>query len=90
VLSSQQVVTGEVRMRLYKGQAVKAGVKSDFSLYSKALATYDEGDLFDHEAAIGFIKLHGLTAQTQAQVLKTALPEETLTPRLNPPEMRPE
>lgn len=90
VLSSQQVVTGNVRLRLFKGQSVKAGVRSDFSLYSKALATYDEGDQFDHQAALGFIKLHGLTAQTQAAVLKTALPEETVTPRLAPPEIRPE
>jgi argininosuccinate synthase len=90
VLSSQQVVNGTVRMKLYKGTCTKAGVRSDFSLYSKALATYDEGDQFDHQAAIGFIKLHGLTAQTQAQVLKTALPEETVTPRLSPPELRPE
>jgi argininosuccinate synthase len=90
VLSSQQVVNGVVRMKLYKGTCTKAGVRSDFSLYSKALATYDEGDQFDHQAAVGFIKLHGLTAQTQAQVLKTALPEETVSPRLSPPELRPE
>jgi len=90
VLSSQQVVTGSVRMKLFKGQAVKAGVSSDFSLYSKALATYDEGDTFDHKAALGFIKLHGLAAQTQARVLKSALPEETVRPRLSPPEIKPE
>jgi argininosuccinate synthase len=89
VLSSQQVVTGSVKMRLFKGQAVKAGVSSEFSLYSKALATYDAGDQFDHKAALGFIALHGLPVRTQAQVLKTALPEETLRPRLNPPELKP-
>ena len=90
VLSSQQVVTGSVKLRLFKGQAVKAGVRSGFSLYDKSLETYDEGDTFDHRAALGFIKLHGLAAQTQAQVLQTALPEETLRPRLNPPELKPE
>ncbi len=90
VLSSQMVVTGAVKMRLYKGQAVKAGVRSEFSLYNKALATYDKGDEFDHKAALGFISLHGLPTRTQARVLRTALPEETVKPRLNPPEVKPE
>ena len=90
VISSQRVVTGTVKMRLYKGRAVKSGVRSEYSLYNKALATYDEGDEFDHKAALGFIKLHGLAARTQAQVLKAALPDETVRPKLNPPELRPE
>jgi len=89
VLSSQQVVTGSVRMKLFKGQAVKVGVRSEYGLYSKALATYDEGDQFDHRAALGFIALHGLPTRTQAQVLKTALPDETVRPRLSPPEIKP-
>jgi len=90
VLSSQQVVSGTVRMRLYKGEAVKAGVTSPFGLYQKELATYDEADQFDHQAALGFIKLHGLPVRTQARVLKSALPEQTLRPKLNPPELTPE
>jgi argininosuccinate synthase len=89
-LSSQQVVSGTVKMRLFKGQATKAGVRSPFSLYSKALATYDKGDLFDHKAALGFIALHGLPTRTQARVLKAALPEETVRPQLSPPEIKPE
>jgi len=89
VLSSQQVVSGSVRMKLFKGSAVKVGVRSEFSLYSKGLATYDKGDLFDHKAAIGFIALHGLPLRTQAQVLKNALPEETVRPKLSPPEIKP-
>ncbi len=90
VLSSQQVVSGTVRMKLYKGQATKVGVKSPLALYRKELATYDEGDQFDHQAALGFIALHGLPVRTQARVLKAALPEETLRPKLNPPELTPE
>jgi argininosuccinate synthase len=90
VLSSQQIVNGKVKMRLFKGQAVKAGLQSEYSLYSKALATYDKGDLFDHKAALGFIALHGLPTRTQAQVLKTALPEETVRPQLSPPEIKPQ
>jgi argininosuccinate synthase len=88
VLSSQMVVSGTVKMRLFKGQAVKAGLKSEFSLYNKALATYDKGDQFDHKAALGFIALHGLPTRTQAHVLHTALPDETVRPRLNPPEVK--
>ncbi|MFW6189678.1 MAG: argininosuccinate synthase [Planctomycetota bacterium] len=90
VLSSQQTVTGTVKMRLFKGQATKAGIRSELGLYQRALATYDEGDQFDHEAALGFITLHGLPTRTQARVLRTALPEESVRPRLNPPELRPE
>jgi argininosuccinate synthase len=72
VLSNQRFVTGLVRVKLHKGKATVAGRKSDFSLYSKKLATYESGDQFDHEAAVGFIRLHGLGQQTQArqQLLK--------------------
>ncbi len=90
VLSSQQVVSGKARMKLFKGQASKVGVESPLGLYQKALATYDAGDQFDHEAALGFIKLHGLPVRTQARVLKEALPEETVRPRLSPPELEPQ
>ncbi len=90
VLSSQQVVNGTARMRLYKGQVVKTGLRSEFSLYNKALATYGEGDQFDHKAALGFIALHGLPTRVQARVLKTALPEATVLPQLSPPEIKPE
>ena len=72
VKSSQRFVSGQVRVKLFKGQAIVVGRKSDHSLYSKQLATYESGDLFDHEAAVGFIRLHGLGQQTQArrQLLK--------------------
>src|SRR5437763_15989205 len=72
VLSSQRFVTGIVRVKLFKGRCNVAGRKSEFSLYSKKLATYDSGDQFDHDSAKGFIKLHGLGRQTQArqQLLK--------------------
>jgi len=67
VSSNQRYVTGSVRMRLYKGSCAVEGRKSEFSLYSHGLATYESGDLYDHEAALGFIKIHGLAQQTQAQ-----------------------
>jgi argininosuccinate synthase len=67
VLSNQRFVAGQVRVKLFKGKATVVGRKSEHSLYSKKLATYETGDLFDHEAAKGFIRLWGLGQQTQAQ-----------------------
>ena len=67
VQSTQRHVTGDVRMRLWRGTAVAMGRRSDRSLYSHALATYGEGDQFDQSAAQGFIKLWGLPVQLQAQ-----------------------
>jgi argininosuccinate synthase len=72
VQSNQRFVSGHVRVKLFKGKANVVGRKSDLSLYSKKLATYETGDQFDHEAAQGFIRLWGLSQQTQArqQLLK--------------------
>ena len=66
VLSTQEHVTGEVRLRLGKGRVTVLGRKSPVSLYDKKLATYDRGDQFDSSAALGFIYVHGLSARTQA------------------------
>jgi argininosuccinate synthase len=68
VLSSQRFVSGVVKVKLFKGKATVVGRKSEHSLYSKKLATYESGDLFDHDAAQGFIRLWGLGQQTQAQL----------------------
>jgi argininosuccinate synthase len=75
VASNQRYVNGQVRVKLFKGKATVVGRKSEHSLYSKALATYEGaegGDTFDQSAAQGFIKLHGLGQTTQArrQLLK--------------------
>jgi argininosuccinate synthase len=67
VQSTQRYVTGEVRVRLYKGQAVAVGRRSPKSLYSYELATYDRGDTFDHNAAVGFISVWGLPVAQQAR-----------------------
>jgi argininosuccinate synthase len=66
VASSQRVVSGEVRMRLDHGSAVVVGRKSPLSLYDKSLATYDEGDAFDHASAVGFIEIFGLPLRVEA------------------------
>jgi argininosuccinate synthase len=67
VASNQRFVAGTVRVKLFKGKATVVGRKSEHSLYSKKLATYESGDQFDHDAARGFIRLWGLGQQTQAQ-----------------------
>jgi argininosuccinate synthase len=66
VASSQRVVSGEVRIRLDHGSAVVAGRRSPLSLYDKDLATYDQGDAFDHAAAVGFIGIFGLPLRVEA------------------------
>jgi argininosuccinate synthase len=72
VASNQRFVDGFTKVKLFKGKAVVVGRKSDHSLYSKKLATYDEGSDYDQAAAQGFIKIHGLGQTTQArqQLLK--------------------
>ncbi len=67
VASTQRHVSGEVRMRLHKGQAVAIGKKSPKSLYSYALATYDRGDQYDQGSAVGFINIWGLPVAQQAR-----------------------
>ena len=68
VQNTQRFVNGIVRMKFSRGSCSVVGRKSDYSLYDHGLATYDSGDQFDHNAALGFIKLWGLPLTTQAQV----------------------
>jgi argininosuccinate synthase len=78
VANVQERVTGTVRLKLYKGDCRVVGRKSPFALYDQGLATYDEGDKFDHSAAEGFIKIWGLpieTAARRAAVSTAAQPE---------------
>ena len=57
---TQKTVTGTVRVKLFKGHAIVEGRKSEYSLYDEKLATYTKADEFDHDAAVGFIKIFGL------------------------------
>lgn len=66
--STQSTVTGVVRMRLYKGQAVAVGRRSPYSLYDAALSTYGQDDAFDHKAAEGFIYVWGLPTRTWSRM----------------------
>ena len=63
----QERVTGTIRVKLFKGSAQVVGRTSPFALYDHALATYGEGDAFDHAAALGFIKISGLPIETVAR-----------------------
>ncbi len=65
--SMQRHVSGDVRVKLLKGQVTAAGVQSPNSLYRHSLATYDEGDVFDQTSAVGFIDIWGLPVRVQAQ-----------------------
>jgi argininosuccinate synthase len=78
VQSSQSAVTGTVRVKLHKGSAQVIGRSSPYSLYRPQLATYSSGDQFDHQAAVGFIKLVGLPVRTQAEVQGSAVSEPLL------------
>ncbi|EEP29026.1 argininosuccinate synthase [Shuttleworthella satelles] len=70
VLSTQTYVTGQVKFRLYKGNIIKAGTTSPYSLYSESLASFTTGDQYDHHDAQGFITLFGLPLKVRAQMLE--------------------
>lgn len=66
--STQKYVTGEVKFKLYKGNIIKAGTTSPYSLYNESLASFTTGDLYDHHDAEGFINLFGLPCKVQAMM----------------------
>jgi argininosuccinate synthase len=75
--TSAQRVSGEVRVRLHQGNATVVGIRSPFALYDETLATYGQGDAFDHHAADGFIRLHGLPLDLVARTGKRSLAMDT-------------
>ena len=70
VQSTQKVVTGEVKFKLYKGNIIKAGTTSPYSLYSEELASFTTGELYDHHDADGFITLFGLPLKVRAMMMQ--------------------
>ena len=70
VESTQEYVTGEVKFKLYKGNIIKAGTTSPYSLYNESLASFTTGDLYDHHDADGFINLFGLSLKVRAMKLQ--------------------
>ena len=63
---TQQYVTGEAKMKLYKGNIIKQGTTSPYSLYNESIASFTTGDLYDHHDAEGFINLFGLSLKVRA------------------------
>ena len=72
VASTQEYVTGEVKFKLYKGNIIKAGTTSPYSLYNESLASFTTGDMYDHHDASGFITLFGLPLKVRAMKLMEA------------------
>ncbi|MBO5300594.1 MAG: argininosuccinate synthase, partial [Peptococcaceae bacterium] len=68
----EQTMTGEVKMKLYKGNIIKKGTTSPYSMYSESLASFTTGDLYDHHDAEGFINLFGLSLKVRAMVKENA------------------
>jgi len=79
VAKVQERVTGTTRVKLFKGACRVVGRRSPHALYDTALATYDEGDRFDHSAAVGFIKLWGLPVEIAARKSPGGLDEGVST-----------
>ncbi len=65
--NTQQTVTGDVKMKLYKGNIIDAGVTSPYSLYDEEIATFDEDEVYDQKDSQGFINLFGLPVKVWAQ-----------------------
>lgn len=66
---TQEYVTGEVKFKLYKGNIIKAGETSPYTLYNEKIASFTTGDLYDHHDAEGFINLFGLSCKVRAMKL---------------------
>ena len=66
VEATQKYVTGTVHFKLYKGNIIKAGTESPYSLYNESLASFTTGDMYDHHDASGFITLFGLPEKVRA------------------------
>ncbi|MBR6498095.1 MAG: argininosuccinate synthase, partial [Clostridia bacterium] len=65
---TQKNVTGDVKLKLYKGNIIPAGMTSPYSLYDAEIATFDEDDVYDQKDAKGFITLFGLPIKVQAKL----------------------
>lgn len=70
IRSTQEYVTGEVKFRLYKGNIIKAGETSPYSIYDEDIASFTTGDLYDHKDASGFITLFGLSTWVRAMKMQ--------------------
>ena len=76
VESTQKYVTGECKMKLYKGNIIKQGTTSPYSLYNESIASFTTGDLYDHHDATGFINLYGLSTKVRAMKMAEVQKEQ--------------
>ncbi len=68
VTETQKTVTGEVKLKLYKGNIINAGVTSPYTLYDEEIATFDEDEVYDQNDSAGFINLYGLSIKVKAKL----------------------
>lgn len=68
VKTTQKTVTGDVTLKLYKGNMINAGVTSPYSLYDPEIATFEEDDVYNQADATGFINLYGLSTKVYAKM----------------------
>ncbi len=68
VKTTQKTVTGDVTLKLYKGNMIKAGISSPYSLYDSEIATFDEDEVYDQKDSQGFINLYGLPTKVYAKM----------------------
>ena len=68
--STQETVTGTVKLKLYKGNCMPAGAKSPYSLYDEDIATFSEDEVYDQKDSAGFINLFGLPLKVRATMMK--------------------
>ena len=68
VKTTQENVTGDVKLKLYKGNMINAGVTSPYSLYDPEIATFDEDEVYDQKESAGFINLYGLPIKVKAKL----------------------
>lgn len=74
--STQENLSGDVKVELYKGSISVLSRSSQYSLYSVELATYTDEDQFDHKASTGFMKIYGLPYKTITQVKQSLSKKE--------------
>ena len=74
--STQRYVTGTVKLGLYKGNIIRAGETSPYSMYNESIASFKTGDMYDHTDAHGFINLFGLSTKVRAMKLQEVAKKE--------------
>jgi argininosuccinate synthase len=83
VRETQRTVTGSVKLKLYKGNIINAGLESPFSLYDEDIATFDADEVYDQKDSAGFINLFGLPIKVRAKLAQRLKPDKNLIDELS-------